>query len=335
MNRLNPSRVTDLNQPGEIHMRQHGRDRREAGQVLVLFALGLVAMIAMVGLVLDGGSTFAQRRGQQNAADLAALAGANDYLLNNDSGQAIARARMVAQENGYSHASGGTTVGVSIDLSVGANVTVTITSPHRNSFASIAGMNSWDVSTTATARSGFPDTASGAAPIIFSVDAFGANGTPLPQYADPNNPFPFGEGNGDIPNGPGDIAWTNYGTGNVNSNEVRQIIGGTLVINKTLAFGEYIGQHNNGNHTTLYDSNSQPSVNTSLSGLDLPVPIVDHSGNFQGWATFHVHHAVGGTEKKIYGWFVSPFVNLRLTVGACAAGTCPRYFGSPSITLVN
>ena len=40
--------------------------------------------IAMVGLVLDGGSAFAQRRDQQSAADLAALAGANDYLLNHD-----------------------------------------------------------------------------------------------------------------------------------------------------------------------------------------------------------------------------------------------------------
>ena len=37
-------------------------------------------MIAMVGLVLDGGSTFAQRRDQQNGADLAAVAGANAYL---------------------------------------------------------------------------------------------------------------------------------------------------------------------------------------------------------------------------------------------------------------
>jgi len=307
----------------------------EGGQILVLFALVLVAIISMVGLVLDGGSTFAQRRGQQNAADLAALAGANDYLLNNDSGSAIARVQTVAAQNGYTNGTNGTTVGVTIDLSNGANVTVNIGAPHRNSFASIVGMSTWQVSTTATARSGFPDTAEGAGPMIFSIDAFGANGTPLPQYADPNNPYAFGEGNGDIPNGPGDIAWTNYGTGNVNSNEVRDIIGGTLVINKTLEFGEYIGQHNNGNHTTLYDNNSLPSVNTSLSGQDIPVPVVDHNGNFQGWATFHVDHAVGGSEKHVYGWFVSPFVNLHLTVGNCAAGTCPRYLGSPSITLVN
>jgi len=43
------------------------------GQVIVLFALALIAIIAAVGLVLDGGSTFAQRRDQQSAADLASL----------------------------------------------------------------------------------------------------------------------------------------------------------------------------------------------------------------------------------------------------------------------
>jgi len=62
----------------DMTRRTASRTRANDGQIIVIFALGLVAMIAMVGLVLDGGSTFAQRRGQQNAADLAALAGAND-----------------------------------------------------------------------------------------------------------------------------------------------------------------------------------------------------------------------------------------------------------------
>ena len=57
-------------------MTNRSRDRQR-GQILVLFTLALVAMIAMVGLVIDGGAAYAQRRAQQNAADLAALAGAN------------------------------------------------------------------------------------------------------------------------------------------------------------------------------------------------------------------------------------------------------------------
>ena len=53
---------------------------RERGQILVLFAFGAVALIAMVGLVLDGGDTYAQRRDEQNGADMAAMAGANAYM---------------------------------------------------------------------------------------------------------------------------------------------------------------------------------------------------------------------------------------------------------------
>ncbi len=307
----------------------HGR-RQADGQILVIFALALVAIIAMVGLVLDGGSAFAQRRDEQSAADLASLAGANDYLLNSDVTLATARARTVASQNGYTHGTNGVTVNVTITTTNGAEVKVDISAPHRNNFVSIIGMPTWAVSTTATAQTGYPDSVNGAGPIIFSIDAFGPNGQPLAAYGNPAHPFNFGEGNGDIPNGPGDIAWTNYGTGNVNTNEVRNIIDGSLIVDKTLAFGEYIGQHNNGNHTALYSD-----VDQYLTGQDIPVPVVDHNGNFQGWATFHVTSASGGSSKDVTGYFVSPFVNERLTIKGCAAGSCPRFLGSLTLKLVN
>lgn len=47
------------------------------GQVLVLFAGGLLAIVAMVALVIDGGNAFAQQRSAQNAADSASEAGAS------------------------------------------------------------------------------------------------------------------------------------------------------------------------------------------------------------------------------------------------------------------
>ena len=49
--------------------------RRESAQVVVLFSLALIAMLAMVGVTLDGGMLYIQRRTAQNAADAAALAG--------------------------------------------------------------------------------------------------------------------------------------------------------------------------------------------------------------------------------------------------------------------
>jgi Flp pilus assembly protein TadG len=52
------------------------RKEHERGQVLALFTFGLVAMIAMVAFVVDGGNAFAQERRTQNGTDAAALAGA-------------------------------------------------------------------------------------------------------------------------------------------------------------------------------------------------------------------------------------------------------------------
>jgi Flp pilus assembly protein TadG len=306
------------------------RRRSERGQTLVLFGLLLVAIVAMVGLVLDGGSAFAQRRSEQNASDLAALAGANAYLLTTDTNVMTTAARQVAADNGYTHGSGNVTVDVTLDTSNGAAVKVDIGAPHHNNFGSVVGMTTWQVAASATALSGFPDTAEGAAPMIFSIDAFGTDGQPLPQYSNPDAPYPFGETNGDVPTGPGDLAWTNYGTGNVNTNTVRQIIRGELVINTTLDFGEYIGQHNNGNHTALYSE-----VDSYLSGLDVPVPVVDDNGNFQGWATFHIVSASGGSAKDVVGYFVSNFVNQRLTVGGCSATDCPRFLGSYVLKLID
>ena len=312
---------------------------REHGQIIAIFALALVALIAMVGLVLDGGSAFAQRRDEQTAADLAALAGANDYLLNADSTLARTRARAVAAANGYTHGVKGVTVTVSITTIEGAEVTVNISAPHRNNFASVVGMPTWTVATTATAQSGIPDTASGAAPMIFSTLAFGPNGQPLGPYGDVNHPYDFGEINNPAPTTPGDFAWTNYGMGNVDSNQVSQILGGTMVVDKTLQAWDQIGQHNSGNHTTLFDSNqscqANPSVNKCLSGTNVPVPIVDVNGNFQGWATLHVVSADGGPNKHVTGYFVSPYVNEKLHIKVCAFGSCPRYFGSPTMHLVN
>ena len=303
---------------------------RERGQIIVLFALALVAIIAMVGLVLDGGSAFAQRRDEQSAADLAALGAANDYVLNSDTSLAVARARTIAAANGYTHGTGGVVVDVVITLDNGAEAQVDIKAPHRNNFASVVGMPTWEVATTAKAQAGYADTANGAGPMIFSIDAFGPSGQPLAAYGDKTHPFDFGETNGDIPSSASDLAWTNYGTGNVDSDGVRDIIVGNSTINKTIAFGEYIGQHNNGNHATLFGD-----MNDNMAGQNLPVPVVDHNGNFQGWATFHVVSAEGNSSKHIKGYFVSPFVNKRLTIKACGFGGCPRYLGNLTVNLVN
>lgn len=57
-------------------MRSHHTRRNESGQVLVIVALSMVVLVAMVGIVIDGGYAWGKQRDTQNAADAIAKAGA-------------------------------------------------------------------------------------------------------------------------------------------------------------------------------------------------------------------------------------------------------------------
>lgn len=313
------------------------RTSASEGQILALFALSLVVMVAMVGLVLDGGSTFAQRRSQQNAADMAAMAGANQFLLTGDKAAATTTARTIASKNGFiDDPTAGKTVTVSFQDN-DTHVKVDVSAPHHNNFTGVVGLTQWQVSTTATVETGIPDTAIGGGPIIFNKDVFtDPGGNPIKKYSDPSAPFTFGDGNGDVPNDPGDIAWTCYGTcDNVDSSTVRKMIDGTSPVSVTLTpivdFTKYIGQHNNGEHATLFGE-----VRDILIDEDVPVPVVDDNGMFQGWAVFHITGANQGA-KTITGYFKSPFNQSdALEVKGCS-GNCPkpRYLGTVVLELVN
>ena len=166
------------------------------------------AMIAMVGLVLDGGGTFVQRRIQQNAADLASLAGANAWILDTNTAtrdaSAIAAARAVATQGGYTDGVDGATVTVipAAYGDLGSTVQVDIGAPHDNAFGSIVGMPTWGVSTTATAITGPGGSADGPAPVMFNVGVYSSGVQPNGIYADPAHPYVFGDGNGDVPEQP-------------------------------------------------------------------------------------------------------------------------------------
>ena len=49
--------------------------KQQGGQILVLFAVGLVALIGMVGVVVDGGRAYSDLRSLEAAAEAAAHAG--------------------------------------------------------------------------------------------------------------------------------------------------------------------------------------------------------------------------------------------------------------------
>lgn len=311
----------------------------ERGQILVIFVLGLVAMIAMVGLVIDGGSAFAQRRNQQNVADLASMAGATAYL--NTSGDiatktaaAEAAARSIAATNGYTHDADGAAVAVAVTNldgtgaadANGARVAVGVGAPHRNYFSGVVGMPTWQVDVDAAAMTtARANAVIGAMPLIFNQEAFpGAvcneeyelshgRTCPTEVYDQP------GTGPEDVPQDATTFNWTVFCTANGNpcngnSDVVRDLINGngtSVEVELDMA----IGPLNAGAHTTLF------TALEAYVGKAFPVAIVDDDGRLVGFALYHLTASEGSSDKVLRGYFVSPvnLANLRYVPGGGSA----------------
>lgn len=325
------------------HLRTRGWQDSQ-GQILVIFALALVAMVAMVGLVLDGGSAFAQRRSEQNAADLAALAAANDLIVNQGSADWVGTANAIARQNGYEDGKNGATVTVTcrncpgdvLDPSYeGVQVTVDITGRHANAFASVVGMSNWDVSVTATSKTGWPDSAAGPGPFVVSRKAFDDRGkathcTGPSDQCDLNHPV------GDKPTEPTEFVWTDFGydkacedTGNVNDSDLQRYLDDRAQFSLTLQVGCYISQHNDGIMNNIVNRLN------GLAPITFPVPIVDEEGKYLGWASFVLTGASpDGRNGTITGYFETGFGTQQLDVKSPGFGT--SIFGdTPQLKLVN
>jgi len=205
--------------------------------------------------------------------------------------------------------------------SLSTNVEVGITGKHRNNFAAILGMTTWDVSVTATAMSSSaPNGAIGLMPMLFNSKAFPkavcdeeAGGCTPEIYQLP------GTGSEDVPQDATSFNWTVFCANgspngcNGDSDDVRDIIGGggnatTVYIN------DDIGPLNAGTHTTLLDSNpGQPSLMDHI-GEAFPVPIVTDDGNMVGIAYFRLVDVEGAPDKIIRGYFLSGYNGEDLVV---------------------
>lgn len=276
--------------PGRQSAAPGPRPASERGQMLTLFALALVALVGMVGLIIDGGDTFLQRRDQQNVADAAAMAAGYAYVNGQDPTGA---AQTVATANGYVHGQDNTTVTVTVGATA---ITVDVSRPHQNYFAGAMGFASWGVSTTASVQAGIPIGVYGAMPLIFNEAAF--NDTSTSSVVTFDEP---GTGTQDVPQTATSFNWSVYCTANGNpcngdSNTVRDLINdrGRSTV---LYVDDKIGPLNAGAHTTLF------SDLASMVGDEYPVAIVDNAGGIKGWAMFKITASVGGSTKQISGQF--------------------------------
>jgi Flp pilus assembly protein TadG len=73
----------------------------EEGQAVVLFAILMLALLFIVGLAIDAGQLYANKRFEQEAADAAAFAGAVILYQGGTGAQAVAAATADATTNGY------------------------------------------------------------------------------------------------------------------------------------------------------------------------------------------------------------------------------------------
>ena len=78
---------------------QRSRSARERGQVLVIFILAVVALLAAAGLAIDIGRFYSERRFLQNGADAAALAAGSVLVRGGTETEARAEAMAVLADN--------------------------------------------------------------------------------------------------------------------------------------------------------------------------------------------------------------------------------------------
>lgn len=124
------------------------------GQVMILVAILMVGMVAVVGLVTDGGIVFTQRRDLQNVADAAALAGAAQ--IDEETYRASAGASVVLDETAaYDAAARYLDDEGDLDYSVTVapdRVDVSVSRQATTGFLRVLGIDGVEIDASATAK---------------------------------------------------------------------------------------------------------------------------------------------------------------------------------------
>ena len=198
----------------------------QRGQILAIFAGGLIALILVVGLVIDGGNVFLTRRDSQNSADLGAMAGTKrlaDYYVkaqaftgSNNVYTAVATrmgenncatgsvctwtARYVGPRTGSTFQDLGpvtpsdTAPPGAISGQKALGVKVDVTKTPQTYLLGVVGQTTWTVQTVATAITGRPNGAPGGQllPIALVQPASMVEGTIYALTSGSNGPGNFG-----------------------------------------------------------------------------------------------------------------------------------------------
>ena len=184
--------------------------RRQSGQVIVIVAFALIALLGMVGLAIDAGRSYSEQRSLEAAAEAAAHAGALLMEKNWDgaagnfgsltAAQVQATAQAYAGYNGWNSANGDTfymdyvkpdrtTHQATLDNTV-RGVLVQLGKPQASTFTRYLGFQLYSVFARATAMFGSALVA-GALPLALNDDCFTGYGVSM-GYQPANGSGNFG-----------------------------------------------------------------------------------------------------------------------------------------------
>ena len=136
------------------------RRERQSGQTLVLVALLMVAFIAMLAVILDGGYAYLQKRNAQTAADAGAMAGARELCLSGN----LTLASQAAADYAITR-----NRALEADINIiGGEVSVTTRIPFSTFFGSAIGRPSITSSAIAAADCFLPSAGTGMLPVAWN-----------------------------------------------------------------------------------------------------------------------------------------------------------------------
>ncbi len=187
------------------------RKKRERGQVLVIFAGGLLAFMALSAVVVDLAWYWSSNLRIQRAADAAALAGAVD--LPGNVAQAYSDARAEATKNGFTDGVNGYTVTPQQDSQNPRQLNVTISGPVGTFFMHVVGITSIPARQSAKAEFVLP-VPMGSPQNYYGVGEFVKD---VITVTNTNNPGNTGFDSGSAVSG---NPWTNPGNADGTSNNV-------------------------------------------------------------------------------------------------------------------
>jgi hypothetical protein len=125
-------------------MRTANQHHRSPGQIVVIFAIAIIAFVGLCAIVIDVSWFWSNSLRMQRAADAAALAGVTHLPARED--LAIADARDEAKKNGYTNGLKGVLVTPVKDGTNPRRLIVTISGDVNTFFARVLGLNSFHTS---------------------------------------------------------------------------------------------------------------------------------------------------------------------------------------------